>query len=410
MRNNNLSIQLAHLLIIVIIVYSLTAIFPRIISRYLTTYFYLLVLVLCFILIFFSRGKDSLNEYLVLVVPFVIWKVFVFFLERQDIISWAYGSVLDIAPVVIGMFSIKRLEYGKIKFLSFVIILAVLATLITTYIGLQQYPTASRYLATVGDASDEWNVRFNMMNIGGYEFIYSTVLMYPIVIYAYKRRKIHLVFAIIFAVFELLVIINSGYTIALLFWMISTMFFFFGRNFRLMGLFFVVVIALVFILFFSDIISDGLKFLADNIDNRYISQRLSALAGGRGGLESSDDNRLELYLLSLNTFIRSPIIGSLGTGFGGHSFILDFLARYGLIGGVLLYSMYYVIFKRFYLPYKNTQGYGYIVWIFVQTLMLSAINTGMWLYILCLFVPILLTFINGGGHDREGALDSKHDS
>lgn len=407
MRRKTLNSQLIGLLITVIILYSITAIVPRLISTYLTTYFYLIVLAACFVLVMVSRGRKSLSEYLVLVIPFILWKLLIYFIEKPSVIDWGYGVLLDFMPIVLGLYITKYLGFDSVKGFSVIIILSVLATMLTTYIGLQEYPDAARYLATVDNPNEAKYLQYNMMNIGGYGFVYITVLLYPIVIYAFKRKQLKLIWLILLAVFELMVIISSGYTTAFLLWMLSTVFIFFKRDFKLTSLIVVVAVALVVFFLLWDLISDGLKLLADNIDNRVISDRLRDLSGGQEGLKNSDDKRLDLFLTSLNTFFAHPIVGSLGGGAGGHSFILDNLAKYGLLGAAIFAFMYVVIFKKFFMPYKNTQGYGYVVWMFIQTLILSTVNTGMWLYVLCLYIPILLALINRGGAVRENTLDSQ---
>ena len=147
---------------------------------------------------------------------------------------------------------------------------------------------------------------------------------------------------------------------------------------------------------FSSIFSDFLNWLADNIGSEYISDRLRALAGGRTGLENSDDNRLALYEVSFKTFLLNPIIGTCFEGGyvgGGHSAILDFMAQYGCVGLIVLIWMYVTIYKTFYLPYKNCKGYGFAVWVFIQSILLSIINTGFWFIVLAVFAPLAFRYV-----------------
>lgn len=46
-----------------------------------------------------------------------------------------------------------------------------------------------RILATLESANDANAVLYAWENIGGYEFIYMVVLLYPLLILAYKRKK-----------------------------------------------------------------------------------------------------------------------------------------------------------------------------------------------------------------------------
>ena len=152
---------------------------------------------------------------------------------------------------------------------------------------------------------------------------------------------------------ELLLIIQSGYTTAFLLFLITSSFLFFSREFNEKYLILVGIIAIVLFFLLFDLLSQGLSALANVIENQEISSRLKDLSSGREGLEQSEDPRLKLYLTSLNTFINKPLLGSLGGGIGGHSFVFDTLATYGLFGAVIFIVLYTIIYKRFYLPYMS---------------------------------------------------------
>ena len=71
-----------------------------------------------------------------------------------------------------------------------------------------------------------------------------------------------------------------------------------------------------------------------------------------------------------------------------------------LMGAGILFFMYKKIYQWFYKPMQAEQGYGYILWIFVQAIFLSCVNTGMWLYVLTLYAPIFLYIICEKGETR----------
>ena len=129
-------------------------------------------------------------------------------------------------------------------------------------------------------------------------------------------------------------------------------------------------------------------------------ERLNSLAGGQAGLEGSESKRIFLYQRSIQTFFSNPLFGTIfsgGGGVGGHSFILDTIGVYGVLGVVLLFYMYRNIYRYFIAPFRNEDGYGYVLWLFLQSILLSCINTGMWLTVLTLFAPILLCRIYSYG-------------
>ncbi|MBO7525800.1 MAG: hypothetical protein J6T42_03265 [Clostridia bacterium] len=133
-----------------------------------------------------------------------------------------YKIILDILPIVLGLYILKRCDHAIIRFFSLVLILTIIVTMITTYIGIGTYPNSARYLATVANANDSLFIKYNMANIGGFEFIYTISLLYPIAIYAYIRRKINAIIMFIISVSILTLIIESSYTTAFLMWMISS--------------------------------------------------------------------------------------------------------------------------------------------------------------------------------------------
>jgi hypothetical protein len=116
-----------------------------------------------------------------------------------------------------------------------------------------------------------------------------------------------------------------------------------------------------------------------------------------------------LYRLSFTTFLQHPLFGTFlsgGGGVGGHSYILDILGRYGLLGATLLYFMYRKIYYYFVAPFKDKPGYGFVLWTFLQAILLSVLNPGMWLNVLTLIVPIFVCNIYGNrGITNENSLD-----
>jgi hypothetical protein len=172
------------------------------------------------------------------------------------------------------------------------------------------------------------------------------------------------------------------------------------------------VVELIVFVVLQTFISRLLIYLGDLTGSQTISDRLSALAGGQSGLEASEDNRIDLYRRSLTTFLKHPIFGTFlsgGGGVGGHSFILDNLGHYGILGAVLMFWMYRTIYRCFIAPFKGKAGYGYVLWAFLQTILLSLINTGMWLTVLTLILPILVGNIYGYGElNYENPLDREY--
>lgn len=399
------------LLITIVMAYSVMPVVSRFFSEYLTTYTYLFVVLITLAIALLSKGASSITKYIGIIIPFIIWQILVISTSERAITTLLFGGLLEFVPIILGAFIVDNFSYKGIRYLSFVILILFVITSVTTIVGLQIYPDASRYLATVPDINAEENIRYNFMNIGGYNFVYMLTLIYPLLIYGYKKRKIHLFFVLLGGILTFIVIVNAGYTTALLLFIVSTVFLFFSRKLRISHVVIITIISLIVIYALSDIISSGLNSLADIIENKDISMRLRLLAEGREGLTSGEDDRLSLYMMSIRTFLKHPILGRLLMDetlmIGGHSFILDFMADFGIVGLAIIVVMYRVIYVRFFKPYKDKEGFGYVFWLFIQPIILSTVNTNMWIFVLCLYIPVVLAYIDKKEVKNENFMDSK---
>lgn len=403
-------ISIWNLIFGIVILYTIMPIISRAISTYLTTYFMLLILLLIYFHTILRYRSKSFNEYIGgLMLPFVFFQLAMFTYRTNSILLWGYSVLLWLLPLIIGYY-FTRYRLKDITIISRIIVIAFLITIVTTCVGLIQNPFASRVLATISSSQDANAIIYSWKNIGGYEFVYFLVLLYPILILAYKEKKVNLVFTAVGTVMIFITVILSEYATALLLIMCTSILFFCKKNLGKRGVYILLIVSTLILVFCSDYISQFLTYIAESIGSETIGERFLALAGGADTLKSFDDNRIELYQRSLNTFFEHPIVGTFLSGnnvIGGHSFVLDTLAQMGILGGVLLFLMYKKIYNYFIAVFKYQVGYGYVLWAFLQTILLSIINTGMWLEILAMIIPILVSQIYGYGEiNYENTLDS----
>ncbi|MBO4213226.1 MAG: hypothetical protein J5894_03840 [Clostridia bacterium] len=385
----------------IMILYSIMPVVARFFSSVLTTYAYMIVLFALSLLIIFEHGMKTLAYNIYLIVPYVLLQLMDFLsfhgvsASTSDLFVWVYSILLAFLPVMAAAYMFK--EHKKfIKPMAVIAIVAVLVTAVTTTLGLYIYPDAARFLATDFETENAFYIRLGWMNVGGYETAYTLLLLYPLVIYAYKQRKIHLITAIGISLLFFICILRSQYTIALLMFIVTTVLFFMKRDITTKHVWILLAAAAVLILIFWAFFSSLFEIMARNVESKEISDRLLALSGGVDGLSNTEDQRLTLYMRSINSIISYPIIGGFWFGglIGGHSYILDIIAKWGIFGAAALFVIYRKIYTMFYKPYRLEKGFGYVLWIFLQTIFLSIINTGAWLNVLALFVPILLCFID----------------
>jgi O-antigen ligase len=131
-----------------------------------------------------------------------------------------------------------------------------------------------------------------------------------------------------------------------------------------------VVASLLFVAFGADL----MLFVARNVKSEVLSIKARAVASLLPGGQRSEEGqfasgRISLYGTSFKTFLEHPILGvgayysvagvdvGLDQGIGGHSDLLDNLARYGLIGAVLYLPVLFLLAFRAASEGKGT-AYG----------------------------------------------------
>ncbi len=291
-RNN---IRPFELVLGVIILYSIMPIVQQFFSDYLTTYAFMAILFGAVAFTIFLRGTASLADTLLVLLPFVLWMLLELATKDQSLVLWGYSAMLMLAPLLFGSFLYRESGPKVVRFFAILLAIVLLITLTTTIIGSTIYPDAARYLAAVETSDDPMLRVYNYVNLGGYEFVYTCILLYPAVIFAYKQRKLHLAFAIIASVLVLALTLNSGYTSAFLLWMATTALFFFPRNLKKRSVLILLVITILAIALFFAFFSTGIKSLSKLIDNEDISYRLEALSGGSEGIRASEDDRIKCH-------------------------------------------------------------------------------------------------------------------
>lgn len=145
----------------------------------------------------------------------------------------------------------------------------------------------------------------------------------------------------------------------------------------------IIIVSIIFvgiIFAFRDVI---INVLIDLIDNERITERLMVFSSS----ESMSDShtlmaREDLWRVSLKSWLRDPgsflfgigdhnweaFSSTAASGVGNHSDIVDVLARYGIIGGVILFSSIIIYYK--YLMKKYGTIYRWEIFSFFVILIL----------------------------------------
>lgn len=287
------------------------------------------------------------------------------------------------------------------KKLAVILLLSVISfyiiTSVTTQIGSNIYPGICRALTNSRDRTDDIVSFAAKMNIGGFYFVYSVVLIIPICIYLIRNKLFNRIIIIALLVPMIMMILSAGFTTAILFTVVSVVLFFMPRGFSTQQLLLGAVIGLIILYPMLDWVGGVMMDISDNVERDNISQRLydiGATMRGETTSQNSDfDHRVELWTLDFKLFMQNPLLGSSDSG--GHSFILDEMSKHGLFGIIFIIIEYISIFKLFIKPYKNSLFYGYLTFIFVLQIGLSILNPVISHEVFVLVIPLTAFIFEG---------------
>ena len=183
-----------------------------------------------------------------------------------------------------------------------------------------------------------------------------------------------------------------------------------NRKVVVVGVF--VVIVTFFLMFLTDLYIDILQWVADVVPSERLSVRIQSILFAMQ-YQSIDEGggtmaaRNDLMAISWNTFKSSFIHIFIGAGdykhgntvIGNHSYIIDSLASYGIIGGMLLYQIFknqYYILVSGIDRVKNHSFYLQVTIVFIVYLLRNL--TGKMTFaevnvIILIFFPLLIEYI-----------------
>lgn len=252
-----------------------------------------------------------------------------------------------------------------------------LITAITTYSGNILFPGASRLLATgMGDQVSLYK-SFLKYNIGGFDFTYTIVLLIPIIIYLFKNSKHTKIIYLAILIVLIAVVIKTEYTTAFIFTITGLLVFFLPTTIKPKRLLPLIIIFLALSFVVTELLQSVLSWLSSTVSGENIALRLSSMSDMLSGKVVSDEsdlaNRSMHYTKSINDFLSSPFIGT-GMNGGGHSFLLDNMAKYGLFGLFLYIIMFRYIYKIFIKPFAKEKIYGHVIYVFLTYIALTIVN------------------------------------
>ncbi|MEE0945219.1 MAG: hypothetical protein U0M42_00140 [Acutalibacteraceae bacterium] len=301
---------------------------------------------------------------------------------------YVYGELQIYLYGIIAVWYIVKNRPERAKFIFNFMLVCYAITGVTTYIGCIKYPQASRIMATLS-TYDSLHQLYTRNNIGGFTFIYELILIMPLLIYMIKDKKINRLLGVIGVALIGLVVIQSEYATALILYVVTLILFLIPR---LTGgkVFLFVVLALLIIISLKTFIAGAFESLSNTVESETLAERFQYIADLLSGrsVDSADNNRMELYAKSLNTFFDTAMFGGWNNAVtSGHSFVLDIMAIYGIIGLFAIIAAYIAMYKVFIGRYKDRPYYAYLVYAYILGILMAVVNTKMNLFIFICFIP-----------------------
>lgn len=300
-----------------------------------------------------QRRRFSTTHYFALLASFVCLNALIYageyrFVQEFDFLS----KYLMMMAFALNFILTAYVGSSSITWAKKYLLVLLVVTSFTTLLGLISNPDASRLLAS---GNTDSNRTIQIMNIGGYGFIYAATIATPWIIYKFREeKKASYIFALVVIG---LCIFKSSYTTAILLFIccVGASIFIIkssGRNKFIRSLLTVLVLGLFALLILTSNIFwelalnivDGNDILVERIANLrdlFVSKSTEGDISFRG----------RLYSMSWQGFLNNPILGNIfssaPTNLGYHSEIIDLLGGCGIVGLIALVITVICVSKQY---------------------------------------------------------------
>lgn len=266
--------------------------------------------------------------------------------------------------------------------------LSLLGTSFFTYKGNLMFPNASRILA---DVSNPYFSKCKSMLIGGYDFIYSLVLLvFPISLLVKTKGasigiKIVMIFVLSFFCANILI---ASYFIGIILTVLSLLLALSSAR-NIFATFFVTLFLFFFLYIFKDSLLQFCIDFGNTIHSHMLIVRATQLLHNTYQQDSGEGSRLVIYMNAVWNFFDSPLYGKLlGEGFhrrAGHSGLLEYLSNYGILGSI--YFFYFAkIFKTTFSSFLTSMFRRCYIMTFTLALIFFTVDIFEFSPCLCLIV------------------------
>lgn len=325
-----------------------------------------------------------------------------FYLVLQD-----FSSLLQkMIPAMMAMLLVRKRYFNSAKIIFGFYILRIIITMITTVIGLQTFPGASRDMGN-GEfvANNPLYKVYLSLNIGGFDLVYTIVLLIPIFCYLFKYSSeykysytLKLIMAVLI-VFSMYCILQMEYTTAFLLSILALTSLFTTKETNVRKYLALLFVAGIILYITKGILAQVLVYLSEMVESEEIAIRFSDLANSILGQATSDisdvDARQAVYTKSLNAIMVNPI----GTWFnssesGGHSFILDYISKFGFVGLGFIVYLFRIVYNSLLKQYSGKKIYPFLVLDYILFIATAIMNPHLYISFIAFVIPLFYLISN----------------
>lgn len=356
-------------LAIVIMVYLfLPVVFQRIEIPYVGYYTFF---TLWFISIALFSPHIFLNN---VMVPIYLYAIIYIIMDMLGIyqlnIKWLRAILLPITfSILMLYYFIDNKDIKGLSMVSKFAIICIIITCITSLIGLQKYPNATRFL--IGPESQQEAEYYSKLGIGSYGFFSGLSYTLPALIYItkyYVNKFLNRFFMFLVILLICISIFQAAIAVPILISFLAIILSLSGsKNITQTRILFILIVSL-YIIIPNRTIANVFYQISRYSSNTSTQVRMYdvGLAFETGvnlqNPETGVESRLSRAPIALEAFVESPFIGNRGVDPAtGHLFWLYSLALFGLIGFIpLIYVIYYEI-KTIYKIIRPSYKFYYIL-------------------------------------------------
>ena len=276
-------------------------------------------------------------------------------------------------------------------------------------------PTLARRIVR----ADEEIYAYMKRGVGGYELVYSQVLMFPVIlswtINAFKNNKIFFALGVGWTLSYATLILSAGYSIAIVTTICAALILFFNRRRSIVPALTATLILIVILVLMIGYVDPVRTTLLEIFDGTKVANKVQDIYDSIHGVEVADSimERWIKYKSSLLAIFNYPVIGGLwwASG-GGHSAILDAFAKYGLFGGVMFIKMFYHVVTKLKRGARGMKGLRLANAMMISLILVSLLDTVPYnmVFPVLIVTPVFLNYIKEWGGFDESSLDGERSS